>query len=129
MAIENREMSIGWPLGLGNLNMRLRQMVEVAEVQPRSLYVPSSSFSSFSSSNLDTESTVSFFQDNSRSLGRLIGLKPGNGRDTVYLCNSIRMEEGERFRHSSSQGHKMEVSNGICLPLYVILCYGKDKRK
>ncbi|KNA13895.1 hypothetical protein SOVF_112260, partial [Spinacia oleracea] len=56
--MENRERGTGWPLGLGSMYMRLRLVeglpVDVAD-HTRSSCFPSSSFSSFSSSNLDTE--------------------------------------------------------------------------
>ncbi|WRX27666.1 hypothetical protein QQP08_020153 [Theobroma cacao] len=59
MATQNREMSNGWPLGLQIMTMRLRlqERLQAAAptVEPYSLHMPSSSFSSFSSSNLDTE--------------------------------------------------------------------------
>ncbi|KAH9618746.1 hypothetical protein KSS87_014599 [Heliosperma pusillum] len=84
----NRETGMGWPLGLGSMYMRLR-MVE----RRSSLYAQSTSFSSFSSSNLDTESTVSFFQDKSKSLGRLIGIRPRDRRpETMYV--QISADEG-----------------------------------
>ncbi|KAK7244804.1 hypothetical protein RIF29_39631 [Crotalaria pallida] len=55
--IDNDEMPIGWPLGLGILNMRLRNVdsTPTAPREPYSIHVRSTSFSSFSSSNLDTE--------------------------------------------------------------------------
>lgn len=55
----------GWPLGLENMSTKL--VLEVADsssqttvvaLEPISLHVPSSSFSSFSSSGLDTEVQV-----------------------------------------------------------------------
>ncbi|XP_057739483.1 uncharacterized protein LOC130956450 isoform X5 [Arachis stenosperma] len=60
MVAENDEMAIGigWPLGLGFFNMRLRvvdSLPSAYSVAPYSLHIPSTSFSSFSSSNLDTE--------------------------------------------------------------------------
>ena len=58
-SFQNHEMSNGWPLGLQIMNMRLRlqERLHAAApvVEPYSLHIPSSSFSSFSSSNLDTE--------------------------------------------------------------------------
>ncbi|XP_059670644.1 uncharacterized protein LOC132316141 isoform X2 [Cornus florida] len=58
MFTENHEMPIGWPLGLGNMNMRLG-VVENSQASAAedsySAHMPSTSFSSFSSSNLDTE--------------------------------------------------------------------------
>lgn len=61
MALQENLMPNGWPLGLENMNTRLLEVAEnspqaaVAAAVPSSLHVPSSSFSSFSSSNLDTE--------------------------------------------------------------------------
>lgn len=54
---QNGEMPVGWPLGLSFLNVGFRvvESLPAASVQPYSLHVPSTSFSSFSSSNLDTE--------------------------------------------------------------------------
>jgi len=59
---QNDEMPIGWPLGLGFLNMRLRvgESFPTASMAPYQLHVPSTSFSSFSSSNLDTEVLYSY---------------------------------------------------------------------
>lgn len=49
-------MPNGWPLGLEIMNMRFRVVESFpAAVEPYSLHVPSASFSSFSSSNLETE--------------------------------------------------------------------------
>ncbi|GMH15824.1 hypothetical protein Nepgr_017665 [Nepenthes gracilis] len=125
----SQEMGIGWPLGLRNVNMRLQLAKATAATEPS--HTPTSSFSS---SNLDTESTTSFFRDNSKTLGRLIGLRPlQKGRDAVYLQNSTRLREPEnvnsRFCHENSQKHAIEVSPKICILLCVIMCYGKDKNK
>jgi hypothetical protein len=62
---QNDEMQIGWPLGLGFVNMRLRvveSLPTAQQVDPfsLSLHIPSTSFSSLSSSNLDTE-VILFF--------------------------------------------------------------------
>ena len=57
---QNHEIPSGWPLGLGIMNMRLRVLQRFpasAAAEPYSLHVASTSFSSFSSSNLDTEVT------------------------------------------------------------------------
>ncbi|XP_020553967.1 uncharacterized protein LOC105175568 isoform X2 [Sesamum indicum] len=82
------EIAHGWPLGLiGNSDSGIRVVIDTshqaAPPQPRPRNHTSqlhrcSSFSSFSSSNLDTESTASFFPDQSVSLGRLIGLRTSN---------------------------------------------------
>lgn len=60
-------MPNGWPFGLGNMNTRLIVTETVEEAvagasEPNTLHGPSSSFSSFLSSNFDTE--VIWFQQN-----------------------------------------------------------------
>lgn len=122
---QNYEIPSGWPLGLGIMNMRLRvlERLPASAAHPHSLHVASTSFSSFSSSNLDTESTASFFQDHSVSLGRLIGIRPGE-RGGFYLQNSIGFEDGHNNRmptrdantHVSRHG-SVDMSRGICIPL------------
>ncbi|KAG5038469.1 hypothetical protein AAZX31_07G185700 [Glycine max] len=126
MVSENDEMPIGWPFGLGFLNMRLRdaESLPAAPVEPHSMHVPSTSFSSFSSSNLDTESTASFFQDNSVSLGHLIGLRPGE-KGSLYFPNTLRLEEREKKKtlangscsHDASEVKEVDMSRGICIPI------------
>ncbi|XP_057948585.1 uncharacterized protein LOC131144161 isoform X2 [Malania oleifera] len=118
---EDGEMPNGWPLGLGIMNTRLRvaEGLRATAAESHSLHLPSTSFSSFSSSNLDTESTASFFQDHSVSLGRLIGIRPVDG-GSKYFPSSI--EEHKRISvtdaHSDvSGGHSVDVSQGICIPL------------
>jgi hypothetical protein len=56
---QNHEIPSGWPLGLGIMNVRLRvlERLPASAAHPHSLHVASTSFSSFSSSNLDTEVT------------------------------------------------------------------------
>lgn len=150
-------MPSGWPLGLGNMNMRFQAMetFQPASTDPNYFGVRTTSFSSFTSSELDTEvilfysffssvfiviikehlkvyqvflgiwqSTRSFFQDHSITLGRLIGIRPGEG--DLYLTNSIHHpEEHDRVsmmsaRSRSSMQHQTEEPRGICIPL--ILC-------
>ncbi|XP_061341519.1 uncharacterized protein LOC133287859 [Gastrolobium bilobum] len=136
MVAENDEMPIGWPLGLGFLNMRLRvvESLSAASVEPYQLHVPSTSFSSFSSSNLDTESTASFFQDKSVSLAQLIGIKPGE-RGRLYFPNTLRVEERKKklAKGSCSDGSKvqgMDMSRGICIPILLdtLLKISKSKK-
>ncbi|XVF25755.1 hypothetical protein REPUB_Repub13aG0241000 [Reevesia pubescens] len=126
MAAENHETSNGWPLGLQIMSMRLRlqERLQAAApaVEPYSLHIPSSSFSSFSSSNLDTESSASFFQDNSVSLGKLIGFRQRD-RGSMYLQNTtIHTEQSNRLPVTGaykdvSRGHSADMSHGICIPL------------
>ncbi|XP_014507925.1 uncharacterized protein LOC106767523 isoform X2 [Vigna radiata var. radiata] len=138
MVSENDEMPIGWPFGLGFLNTRLRDVepLPAAPVEPHSMHIPSTSFSSFSSSNLDTESTASFFQDNSVSLGHLIGLRAGE-KGRLYFPNSLRIEEREektlaKCSTSDDDGSKVkeeEMSRGICIPILLEALFKISKSK
>ncbi|GMI91559.1 hypothetical protein HRI_002825200 [Hibiscus trionum] len=125
MAAENHETSNGWPLGLQIMTMRLGLQESVAPaVEPYSFHIPSSSFTSFSSSNLDTESSASFFQDSSVSLGKLIGLGAGE-RGPLYLQNTNHTHQsnrrlpvrGARNCRDVSGVHSADTSQGICIPL------------
>ncbi|XP_068322047.1 uncharacterized protein [Pyrus communis] len=123
MVTEDLEMHHGWPLGLEIMNMRLRvvESLPAAVVEHRSSHVRSTSFTSFSSSNLDTESSASFFQDHSMSLGRLIGIRTGD-RGRLYFPNSIRFEEHDRISIKGSQSEvskrrRVDMSRRICIPL------------
>nr|XP_043622077.1 uncharacterized protein LOC122593697 [Erigeron canadensis] len=113
MVVQACEVPNGWPFGLGNMNTRLS--LEAAR-QPNSFHGPSSSFSSFSSSNFDTESTASFFQDNSVSLGRLIGIRPqDNG--TLYFPRPVCIQEQTSRRSQESYNtHQTDTSRGVCVP-------------
>ncbi|KAF5200976.1 hypothetical protein FRX31_009440 [Thalictrum thalictroides] len=120
------EMSNGWPLGLENMNLRLR-VVESLQVAPSEIYHPyrvrSTSFSSFTSSDLDTESTKSFFNDGSVSLGRIIRIRPGDG-DLYFTANSFHHRERRQVNGRSAPSdsfrshHEVTVSRGsVCIPL------------
>ncbi|XP_026392131.1 uncharacterized protein LOC113287559 isoform X2 [Papaver somniferum] len=87
------ELSGGWPLGLENMNIRL-EIVDNFQIsrEPYTSQPRSTSFSSFTSSELDTESTRSSFQDPSVSLGRLLGMKPRQGED-FHFEDLTRLEE------------------------------------
>ncbi|OIT27635.1 PREDICTED: uncharacterized protein LOC109213687 [Nicotiana attenuata] len=123
---QEHEEPSGWPLGLENMNIRLRvaersQVVTAAaateEIAYR-LYISSPSFSSFSSSNLDTESTMSFFQDQSVSLGRLIGIRPVNRRKSD-VTNRAHLEKNEN-RRSELEDYKCQegdMTQKLCVPL------------
>ncbi|MCD7450258.1 hypothetical protein HAX54_004703 [Datura stramonium] len=126
---QEHEVPGGWPLGLENMNIRLRvgersQVVTAAAAGEAAyrLYVSSPSFSSFSSSSLDTESTMSFFQDQSVSLGRLIGIKPGN-RGRLEFSNRVHCENNENVsaRRSDAEDYKGQegdnMSQKLCVPL------------
>ncbi|PSS24620.1 Protein FAM216B like [Actinidia chinensis var. chinensis] len=129
MLVEDHETTNGWPLGLGNLNIRLRVTENfepaAATAERSSLHAPSSSFSSFLSSDLDTEikqSTASFFQDHSVSLGRLIGIRPRD-RGVVYFPNTTSVEQHESILESRScsdvpGAQQEEMSQGICVPIF-----------
>lgn len=67
----------GWPLGLQPLHMRVglvRNRDFSGSISFSTFITASPSFSSASSSDLDTESTGSFFPDKSTTLGNLIGV-------------------------------------------------------
>lgn len=137
MVSEEQEMPSGWPLGLEIMNTRLRvaESLQASAVEPHTLHMPSTSFSSFSSSNLDTESTASFFQDHSVPLGRLIGIRPGDGSGGLYFPNRMRFNERERASARGahppdpSRGHSMELSQGICIPLLLGILVKMNRSK
>ncbi|XP_062096964.1 uncharacterized protein LOC133802630 isoform X2 [Humulus lupulus] len=119
--MENQEIPSGWPLGLEIMNVRLQvvsSLPSTAAEHYTTFHAPSTSFSSFSSSNLDTESTASFFQDHSVSLGRLIGIRPGE-RGRLYYPNSNGLEEHGRVSKRGPKGHELNLCPGICIPLLV----------
>ncbi|XP_027348345.1 uncharacterized protein LOC113859878 [Abrus precatorius] len=131
---QNDEVPIGWPFGLGILNiMRLRvaESPPSAPAESYSLHIPSTSFSSFSSSNLDTESTASFFQDNSVSLGHLLGIRSGE-RERLY---SLRLEEKEKKTlakgscSDASKVQQVDMSRGICIPVLLDALFKISKSK
>ncbi|CAO2823886.1 unnamed protein product [Amaranthus hypochondriacus] len=128
--MENSEREIGWPLGLGSMYVRLRLMENLGNTNTNTntntrsaLYLASSSFSSFTSSNLDTEpeSTASFFQDhNSKSLGRLIGIRPRNTTTFVVQRSETPQVMSTAAATTSDDPNDaldMEMCHGICIPL------------
>ncbi|CAA2984443.1 Hypothetical predicted protein [Olea europaea subsp. europaea] len=109
----------GWPLGLGNMNMRfaLEEASVSAEAVPYAAHrSPSSNFSSKSSSNLDTESTASFFTDQSVSLGRLIGIGLGN-RGNMHCPNTVIGQQHGSLRSQPDASKYSDDSQGLCVPL------------
>lgn len=112
----------GWPLGLERLTTRLRAMEtsQAVATTPNSIHMQSDSFSSYSSSQLDTESTISFFQDHSITLGSLIGINPGDGN--LCFAKSIFLEAMERdptvtLTSGSMEQHETMISCCVCVPL------------
>ncbi|KAL2253189.1 uncharacterized protein LOC105167887 [Sesamum indicum] len=106
--MEGNETAKGWPLGLGNMTARIRVAAPPQPPLASRIFPSTISFTSFSSSNLDTESTASFFPDPSVPLGRLIGIRasgkvdpPEQPRETT----SGRCRAGLRKGHENSQGH------------------------
>ncbi|XP_031286190.1 uncharacterized protein LOC116144904 [Pistacia vera] len=146
MATQEHEISKGWPFGLEIMNARLevmesRQQAAPAAVdQPYSIQMRSISFSSISSSNLDTESTASFFQDHSVSLGKLIGLKAGDRRRSLYFPNAFHFEEGNQkisvrggtcsninINMTKPHQHGVDTSTGICIPFLLKMSRSRSK--
>ncbi|XP_058750354.1 uncharacterized protein At3g17950-like isoform X1 [Vicia villosa] len=125
---QNDEMVTGWPLGLSFMNMRLRVVESLPPAAasssvepPYQSHIPSTSFSSFSTSNLDTESTASFFQDKSVSLAQLLGFRTDD-RGRLYFPKSLRFEERNMILEngSCSNGTKVQekdVAKVICIPV------------
>ncbi|XP_073159206.1 uncharacterized protein [Henckelia pumila] len=113
--VTDEMISNGWPLGLGNMSYRIRGVeLSAQQAAPPTQTHPSAiprsfSFSSYSSSNLDTESTASFFRDRSVSLGRLIGIKAANKEKLVVNEKLAHLEEVSKS-HENSRGN-------ICVPL------------
>ncbi|TYI64445.1 hypothetical protein E1A91_D09G089400v1 [Gossypium mustelinum] len=143
MATENHieENSNGWPLGLQIMGMRLRlqerlqHQVSAPPVQPYYLHIPSSSFSSLFSSNLDTESSASFFQDNSVSLGKLIGFRQQE-RGSKHFRNAINGGENIRMPIKATcrdvsrrRQQSADMSQGICIPLILAALVKINKSK
>ncbi|KAG6594587.1 hypothetical protein SDJN03_11140, partial [Cucurbita argyrosperma subsp. sororia] len=124
MVSEDRDMINGWPLGLEVMNTRVRmadsQRLPPTDPFPTS-HIPSRSFSSLSSSELDTMSTASFFQDHSVSLGRLIGIRPGD-KTWLYLptdenaCVSVNSASLDTRKTKSA-----EISGRICIPILIVV--------
>ncbi|XAR59181.1 hypothetical protein NMG60_11014876 [Bertholletia excelsa] len=117
MVAEDHEMLNGWPLGLRNLYTRLR--VTENRLQQPAAEPPSSSYLSFSSSDLDSESAASFYEDQSVSLGQLIGIR---SREREVLpetrpCLDLHVEPGE------------ETSGGICVPRLVSMLVKMSRSK
>ncbi|KAL4309532.1 hypothetical protein GQ457_01G041980 [Hibiscus cannabinus] len=133
---QNQEASNGWPLGLQIMSMKIRLQeslesstpaVEIeVEVEPHSSNLSSPSFSSVSSSNLDTQSSASFFQDSSVSLGKLIGFGQHERGSVLCFQNATIRAAEESNRQpaaGSDAGDCEDISTGdlcrlgICIPV------------
>ncbi|XP_019706192.1 uncharacterized protein [Elaeis guineensis] len=130
----------GWPLGLQPLNVRvgLIRNLDFSGSLSFSTRVSGSPSPSITSSDLDTESTGSFFHDRSITLGSLIGIKSilelssrslrrsrkqdtsrgkrSHANNTWFsLCTKAQLKS-EKTRNAPSLGHFLEVerraSNG-----------------
>ncbi|XP_031390488.1 uncharacterized protein LOC116202995 isoform X1 [Punica granatum] len=136
MDIEAHEMSIGWPLGLEIMNSRLGvvESIRTASAETR-LLLPSASFSSFTSSALDTESSASFFHDSSRSLGWLTGIKPGNGGRLYFpgsrWCKEVDFRSIGGACSTFSKEKRVNASKRICIPLLqnILVRASRNKNK
>nr|DAD25853.1 TPA_asm: hypothetical protein HUJ06_027321 [Nelumbo nucifera] len=87
----------GWPLGLQPLNMRVglvRTRDFSGSISFNTLLTGSPSSSTDSSSDLDTESTGSFFRDKSITLGSLIGVSS----ILDFSARSVRGRRAEALR-------------------------------
>ncbi|KAL2475331.1 Uncharacterized protein Adt_36067 [Abeliophyllum distichum] len=108
----------GWPLGLGNMNVRFAvaetSVNAAAEAMPYASHrIRSSSSSSISSSNLDTESASSFFPDQSVSLGRLIGIGPGN-TGSMHCPNTDTGRQHENLSHPRGSQANTPTDSEMC---------------
>ncbi|KAM7263605.1 hypothetical protein ACFE04_001288 [Oxalis oulophora] len=128
--LQDHEALNGWPLGLEVMNTTLQveenSQAAAPVTQPHSLHIRSTSFSSFSSSYLDTQSSASFFKDHSVSLGRLIGFQPVE-RKGLYVPNTALIEEPDEgisaIRESCadvSTSRRVDMFQSICIP--VLMC-------
>ncbi|KAL6275877.1 hypothetical protein ACE6H2_019478 [Prunus campanulata] len=99
----------GWPLGLQPMHVRvgLAQNNEFSgSVSFNTLLTGSPTSSTDSSSDLDTESTGSFFHDRSITLGSLIGInnilelsrRSLRGRKTDQVCKDRKSNNTTKFR-------------------------------
>ncbi|KAJ4970788.1 hypothetical protein NE237_003887 [Protea cynaroides] len=115
----------GWPLGLQPLNVRVglvRNRDNSGSISFNTLLTGSPSSSSASSSDLDTESTGSFFHDKSITLGSLIGVssilelsgRSGGGRRAEALRSKKTYRSKTWFFSLCARGD--ENSDGVKTP-------------
>ncbi|XWS28843.1 hypothetical protein CRYUN_Cryun25bG0106400 [Craigia yunnanensis] len=98
----------GWPLGLQSLNVRVglaRNHDYLGSISFNTIPSGSLTSSTDSSSDLDTESTGSFFHDNSITLGSLIGVS-----SILELSKrSVRGRKAEAEREKRSNNNRSKV--------------------
>ncbi|GLJ15980.1 hypothetical protein SUGI_0264540 [Cryptomeria japonica] len=94
---------VGWPLGLETVNIRVEIMNGIRAMERTPFHLTTPSSSSLSSSNLDTESSTSFFTERSTTLGNLIGITP-----TQHTSGNVHSEE---LRWMSTNGRRAK-NNG-----------------
>ncbi|GMN24224.1 hypothetical protein TIFTF001_000463 [Ficus carica] len=106
----------GWPLGLQPLNARVglsRNRYFSGSISFNTLLTASPTCSSDSSSDLDTESTGSFFHDKSITLGSLIGVS-----SILELSRrSIRGRKSEPSKEKKTNNNKNNKSRIWCFSL------------
>ncbi|KAL5715812.1 hypothetical protein ACHQM5_017583 [Ranunculus cassubicifolius] len=109
-----------------NLRLRVMESLQAAAegsetCHPHNRLLPAS-ISSFSSSDLDTESTKSFFQESARvSLGRIIRIRPGDG-DLYFTRNPFHHGEQEDRISDSFRSVDGAVPRGVCIPFLQSVC-------
>ncbi|XP_022730943.1 uncharacterized protein At3g17950-like [Durio zibethinus] len=98
----------GWPLGLQPLNVRIglaRNHDHSGSISFNTILTGSPTSSTDSSSDLDTESTGSFFHDKSITLGSLIGVS-----SILELSKrSVRGRKDEETREKRSKNNRPKV--------------------
>lgn len=78
------------------------------------------------------QSTASFFQDNSKSLGRMLGFRSRNRRSELYSRNTVdHAETAHTLSTRTSSEHRdeldLEMCDGICIPLCLVAKTSKNK--
>ncbi|KAH9329607.1 hypothetical protein KI387_001715, partial [Taxus chinensis] len=108
----------GWPLGLGTVNVRVEIMNAIRAMERSPFHLTTPSFSSFSSSDLDTESSASFFAERSTTLGNLMGISPRQHRHSHA--------HSEEMRWSRISGRKAKNSGKMRSWRFLIGCVNTD---
>lgn len=114
---DQERASSGWPLGLQPLSLRLRLLEHLRFTDAASLLASTPSITSESSSDLDTESTGSFFPEKSTTLGRLIGIQSSTSMNESRTVEQQLLEAKNSRRRSTG-------SYCSCCPF--LLCTSSD---